>query len=84
MKDEHGPKCSQGTFDQVSEGMGHFSGGNSMHEASAHFSAEINGTAYADMSDDQLYRLARELDIPKRSCLSREALIKAIRDAQSR
>lgn len=84
MKNQHDPNHPSGTFDQRSESEGQIAGGNATPQASAHRAGGSCVAAHAGLSDDQLYRIARELDIPRRSCLSREALIEAIRQASTR
>lgn len=44
--------------------------------------AADGASKYDLLSDDQLYRKARELDIPRRSLLDRNELIEAIRVAE--
>jgi hypothetical protein len=87
MKYKYGPKRPATLFSEAPENNEHAQRPNSLQEARSFFESKLeirsSETAdYAKLTDDQLYRRARELDIPKRSYLVREDLIEAIRKAE--
>jgi hypothetical protein len=89
MKHKHGPKRLPGTYAETTEAPGHGPEPQSLQEARSVFLDRQDddpdiAEPYEALSDDQLYRRARELDIPKRSSLVREDLIDAIRQAEDR